>query len=133
MKLSTRAALVVFPAAAVALACATRPSSPVAQAPGAKGPAVATPSTAPAAYPVIVRLVGRDKEVTISAGPDGPVYSASTKDGRVLVTHAKLDELRVKHPDVYRFVHPAIVTHASDSIDASYRPEPLIMADHAGR
>jgi hypothetical protein len=85
------------------------------------------PTTAPAAgYPIICRLVGRDKEVTICAGPDGPLFSASTKAGEVLVTHVPLEELRENHPSLYRFVHPALVTHASGDASIS---APVIHAD----
>ena len=107
---------IVPSAALLAVGCARRPAQPQASAPTAPAPKVAerAPTTAPSTwYPVIVRLVGRDKEVTICSGPDGPVFSASTKDGEVLVTHVPLEELRQNHPSLYRFVHPALVTDAS--------------------
>ena len=128
-----RLALVPAAAALVTASCARQPAQPKATPPAAPAPRVAqrAPTTAPSAeYPVIVRLVGRDKEVTIVAGPDGPLYSASTKDGQVLVTHATLEQLRENHPRLYRFVHPAIVTDAS--VDAP-KGLPMLMADHAGR
>jgi len=98
-------------ATAIATGCTRQP----AQSPAPAARVVQrAPTTAPApAYPVIVRLVGRDKEVTICSGPDGPVFSAVTKAGDVLVTHATLEELRENHPSLYRFVHPALVTDAS--------------------
>lgn len=118
--------LALVPAAAlVAVGCARQPAQPAA----APAPRVAQdrPTTAPArAYPVIVRLVGRDKEVTICAGPDGPVFSASTKAGEVLVTHVTLEELRENHPSLYRFVHPALVTDASGE---ELQSSPMIHAD----
>jgi hypothetical protein len=120
----------LVPAAALlAVGCARRPAQPEASALPALAPRVeeTAPTAAPAAgYPVIVRLVGRDKEVTICAGPDGPVFSATTKDGEVLVTHVSLEELRENHPSLYRFVHPALVTDASG--DARI-PAPMIYAD----
>ena len=123
--------LALVPAAAglLAVGCARRPAQPEASAPAAPAPRVAAPAPmeAPAAgYPIIVRLVGRDKEVTICSSPDGPVFSATTKAGEVLVTHVPLEELRENHPSLYRFVHPALVTHASG--DASIGA-PMIYAD----
>jgi|SRR5687767_4861753 len=113
--------IALVPATAlVAVSCARQPARSSAADPAAPAPRVAppvakqAPTTAPAeAYPVIVRLVGRDKEVLICAGPDGPLFSASTKTGEVLVTHVPLEELRQNHPSLYRFVHPALVTDAS--------------------
>ena len=133
MKIRPLIRLALFPAAALlAVGCARRPAQPQAQAPAAPAPRVAekSPTTAPSGgYPVIVRLVGRDKEVTICSGPDGPVFSAATKDGEVLVTHVTLEQLRENHPSLYRFVHPALVTDASG--DASVGV-PQIYADRWG-
>jgi hypothetical protein len=63
--------------------------------------------------PVITRLVGRDKVITITSSPQGPRYSAATHAGVVIVTGATLEELRQQHPDVYRFVHPATAVEAT--------------------
>jgi hypothetical protein len=110
--------------ALLAMSCAKRPAEPVNPAPRV---AERAPTTAPSGgYPVIVRLVGRDKEVTICASPDGPVFSASTLDGEVLVTHVSLEELRENHPSLYRFVHPALVTDASGDNGIAV---PMIHAD----
>jgi hypothetical protein len=59
-------------------------------------------------YPVIVRLVGRFSELTISAGPDGPLYSGTSADGTYVFTNLSLDALRNQQPAIYRQVHPAI-------------------------
>jgi hypothetical protein len=126
--------IALVPAAALlAVGCARRPAQPEASAVVAPAPRVAerAPTTAPSAgYPIIVRLVGRDTEVIICSSPDGPVFSASTKSGEVLVTHVSLEELRDNHPDLYRFVHPALVARASDE-DASVGA-PMIFADTWG-
>jgi hypothetical protein len=122
----------LVPAAVLlAVGCARRPAQPEASAVAAPAPRVAerAPTTAPAAgYPVIVRLVGRDTEITICSSPDGPVFSASTRSGEVLVTHVSLDELRENHPSLYRFVHPALVARADDDSSAA----PVIYADRWG-
>ena len=119
----------LVPAAALlAVGCARRPAQPEASALPAPAPRFAEPAPveAPAGYPVIVRLVGRDKEMTICAGPDGPVFTAYTKAGEVLVTHATLEELRQNHPSLYRFVHPALVTDASVN---RHQSVPMITAE----
>ena len=121
--------------AAAAPGCARRPA-PVAAPPSVAAAPTTAPSTVPAPeYPVIVQLVGRDKQVVISSGPNGPVYSAFSKRGTALATNLTLTELREYHPDLYRFVHPAVVARASDDSSSS---EPLLLADiftgpHAGR
>jgi hypothetical protein len=90
-----------------------RPEPPVAAA----RPAIpATPSTRPAdaaGRPVITRLVGRDKVVEITHGPDGPLYSATNRAGDVLVAGATLDELRDRAPDVYQFLFPSLTQHGT--------------------
>jgi hypothetical protein len=63
--------------------------------------------------PVIVRLVGQHQIVTVTSGPDGPLYTAQTTDGRTLVANATLAQLRTENPDVYRFIEPAMAADAS--------------------
>ena len=65
---------------------------------------------------VIVHLVSRDHVVSVTAGTDGPLYSAKTKDGTLVATGLTLQQLRDQHPDVYRKLHPAISADASASI-----------------
>jgi hypothetical protein len=71
------------------------------------------PAAAPA-YPTIVRVVGRDLTVTISAGPRHTLYSATDAKGVVLASNVTLDELRDRHPDVYKQVQPALCVDAGD-------------------
>ena len=59
-------------------------------------------------YPLIVRLVGRHYSVTASSGPHGVVYSAEGSDGRLIVANATLDELRLRHPDIYQQILPGV-------------------------
>ena len=56
----------------------------------------------------IVHLVNRSEVVTVTTGPKGPLYSATTQGGKLLVSGATLEQLREKLPDVYRRLHPAI-------------------------
>ncbi len=67
--------------------------------------------------PVIVHLVSREHVVSITAGPDGPLYSAKTKDGIEVATGLTLQQLREEYPDVYRKLHPAISADASAARD----------------
>jgi hypothetical protein len=67
----------------------------------------------------IVHLVNRSEIVTVTAGVDGPLYSATTKEGKVLVSGATLEQLREAHPDIYKRLHPAI-TVAADAAPIGY-------------
>ena len=67
--------------------------------------------------PVIVHLVSRDHVVSVTSGPNGPLYSAKTKDGVMVASGLTLQQLREEHPDVYRQLHPAISADAHASID----------------
>ena len=62
------------------------------------------------AYPLIVRLVGRHQTITVTAGPAGPLYSATRSDGTAVVAGATLETLRRDHPDVYQHLVPSIAT-----------------------
>jgi hypothetical protein len=70
-----------------------------------------------AGRPVIVHLVSRDHVVSVTTGPDGPLYSAKTKDGVMVATGLTLQQLREEHPAVYRRLHPAISADASARVD----------------
>ena len=67
--------------------------------------------------PVIVHLVSRDHVVSVTAGPNGPLYSAKTKDGEMVASGLTLEQLREEHPDVYRRLHPAMSADASARLD----------------
>jgi hypothetical protein len=62
---------------------------------------------------VIVQLKGQHQIVTVTAGPDGPLYTAQTTDGKTIVANATLAQLRTENPDVYRFIEPAMAADAS--------------------
>ena len=53
---------------------------------------------------VIVYLEMRNEIVTIMSGYEGPVYSVTTKDGRILGEHLSEQELQVKLPNIYHFL-----------------------------
>jgi hypothetical protein len=62
--------------------------------------------------PVIVHLVGQHQAMTVTSGPDGPLYTAKTADGQPIVANATLQQLREQHPEVYRFVEPTMAVRA---------------------
>lgn len=104
MRKTTLLACVLLTASASAsVGCARRAAPAVAKAPAA--PVLNEPLLD--GRPVLVRLVGRDHVVTVTAGEAGPLYSAVTRDGVALADGVTLIELRERHPDVYRIVHPA--------------------------
>lgn len=57
--------------------------------------------------PLIVKLVGRAQTITVTAGPSGPLYSAVTTSGKVLVSNATLEQLRSDFPEIYHQIAPA--------------------------
>jgi len=54
--------------------------------------------------PVIVSLGTRNEVVSIMSGYQGPVYTVTTKDGRILGKHLTEQELQVKLPNIYHFL-----------------------------
>lgn len=73
------------------------------------------PATAPAASataappsPVIVRLLGRNYSVVISAGPKSPVYTIRNATGAVVARDVTLNELRDSRVDLYDQLAPLI-------------------------
>ena len=74
--------------------------------------ATITASSPTAVEPVIVRLVGRDQTITISAGPGHSLYSATDAAGKTIVSNATLDELKTRHPDIYQRVSPGVTAFA---------------------
>lgn len=63
--------------------------------------------------PLIVQIVSRRETVIVTAGPREPLYSVRSTDGRELVANATLEELRTKHPEIYRRVEPSLAVDAS--------------------
>src|SRR5687768_723036 len=62
--------------------------------------------------PVIVRLVSRDETLTISKGPNGPVYSVHDSKGKILLASATREQLRIHHPFLSAQLDSAIATTA---------------------
>ena len=108
-------ALVAFLTLVAAVGCASRrDTSPRAAAtPSPAAPAEVTAGTRTPEGPVIVRLVGQHPTITVTSSPDGPRYSARSKDGQAIVSGATLEELQANHPDLAKFVRPGIAVDAS--------------------
>jgi hypothetical protein len=105
----------------VGLSCAAAPKPRAATA--------SVPTTQPTKYLVIVKVVSRDKTVTISSGPKGLVYSLALNDGKVLLANASGEEFAKLHPDLYRFIRQYIAVKNDeafmwDGADESSRAMP---------
>lgn len=59
---------------------------------------------------VIVRMAGRDKTLTILSGPRGRLYSVNDASGKVLLSLGTMDDLRAKHPDLWRQVNSGVAS-----------------------
>ena len=68
-------------------------------------------------YPVIVHVVSRDKTITVSSGPKGPLYSVALNDGgKVLIADATGEELAKTDPQLYRSLRQTIAVKNDDTI-----------------
>ena len=115
-KLGSSVMMLLFTAACVVVtSIACHSEAPTPDTHGARrgrSPRAAVPPAAAPHYPVIVRIVGRNQAITVTAGPVGPLYSAATSDGKIIVAGATLERLRQEHPDVYRQLEPGIAVES---------------------
>ncbi len=110
--MTTRRAAGIFTALIVGGLCASDRKAAVVAATApvfAPTPVVHTPVLSDR---VIVRLVGRRQTVTVLAGHRGSLYSVTDPSGRETVSHATLEELRLRNPDAYRLVQPGATAFA---------------------
>lgn len=63
-------------------------------------------------HPVIGYLAGRDNTIIIKSGPNGPLYSVTAKDGRVLHRDLSAEQLQAKAPDIYRVINGSFANDA---------------------
>ena len=61
---------------------------------------------------MIVRLVGHKASITIISAAGGVRYSAANARGGAICSNITLEELRSKHPELYRQIDPAICAQA---------------------
>ncbi len=54
--------------------------------------------------PVIIYLETRNEVVSIMSGYEGPVYTVTTREGRIIGKNLSENELQVKLPNIYNFL-----------------------------
>src|SRR3954463_6493823 len=96
-----------------ALGCSHNSTQRTASAP--PPPAAVPTDRFDAGNPVICRIVGRTKSLTIAATRLGPVYSVTGPAGEKLLSQGTLEDLRRLPPDLYRHVRSAIVSTGAPS------------------
>lgn len=69
----------------------------------------------------IVKVVTRSGTVTIRITEAGPIYTIRGKDGKLVAENLSEMELKIKHPDLYELIMPAVATSSAFpyTIDAS--------------
>jgi L-ascorbate metabolism protein UlaG (beta-lactamase superfamily) len=75
--------------------------------------------------PVIGYLEGRDRVITIRSGPQSPLYSVTTKEGKVVFENLSTEQLKAQAPEIYNEINSGLAGDASVGrtfIDASCRP-----------
>ena len=71
---------------------------------------------------VITRMVGREKTLTITSSTKGLSYSVADASGRTLMTAGTLEDLRLKHPELWQQVNTGLASESparGELIDAS--------------
>jgi hypothetical protein len=58
--------------------------------------------------PVIGHLESRDRTITITKGPKGPLYTVKTKDGKIIAKKIDEKNLQAKYPDVYHQIKSGV-------------------------
>jgi hypothetical protein len=76
---------------------------------------------APADFPVIGYLEKRDRNITIKAGPKGPLYSVKTTDGKVLCENLSKEQLSAQAPELSEFLKTAVAATPGAKADARIR------------
>jgi hypothetical protein len=104
--------LIVLPVLALA-GCHNHDDARHAATPAPVAPSQVLAGRTEAGHPVIVRLVGRTKTLTVTSTAAGPAYSVTSPAGQPLLTQGTLDDLRRQHPDLYRQVRQGLVSTAA--------------------
>jgi hypothetical protein len=66
--------------------------------------------------PVIVHLEMRNEVVTVMSGYEGPAYTVTAKDGRILGEYLSEQELRARLPDIHRFLKTSYAENDKASV-----------------
>lgn len=85
----------------------------------AAAPAAGTATNS--AYPVVGYLEKRGQTITIRAGPQGPLYSIKTAEGKVLCENLSASQLRAQAPELAEFIKGAVAGNAGSTSDARVR------------
>ena len=67
--------------------------------------------------PIIGHLETRDKRITVRSGPDGPVYTVKSDDGKILAEGVPQSQLLARFPEL-----ESLVEHGIAADDARLRP-----------
>ena len=67
-----------------------------------------TEQSAPNGTSVIGHLERRDKIITITKGPKGPLYTVKTKDGKIIAKKIDEKNLQAKYPDIYHQIKSGV-------------------------
>jgi hypothetical protein len=84
---------------------------------GHKSAPASSPELTTGAYPVIYSLVSRTHTLTVTSGPDGPLYSVTDTKGSVLVPPSTLTQVALINAELHRWVNSAVAASASMSFD----------------
>jgi hypothetical protein len=79
----------------------------------------ATKSASGQNFPIVGYLKGRDETITIKAGPQGPLYSVQSADGRTRFQNVTLEQLRAQAPDLHDLLKGSVAGGGGSYIDAS--------------
>ena len=72
-----------------------------------------TGQTAPNGATSIGHLESRDRIITITKGPKGPLYTVKTKDGKIIAKKIDEKNLQAKYPDIYYQIKTGIAGNAA--------------------
>lgn len=67
-----------------------------------------TGQTVPQGKSVIGHLESRDRIITVNQGTKGPLYTITTKEGKVLASKMDEKSLQAKYPDLYHQVKDGV-------------------------
>ncbi len=74
------------------------------------------------APPIIGQLKGRQHTIIIHTASDGPRFTITTPDGRVVATALSVDEIRAQHPSIFK-AYEQTFAQGGAYLDASLGPE----------
>ncbi len=66
--------------------------------------------------PVIVSLETKNEVVSIMSGYEGPVYTVTTREGRIIGKNLSENELQVKLPNIYHFLKTSYADDEKGSV-----------------